>query len=140
MNPIQVDSTVNRENIFNFCDKLFEAEPSVFNQIINDLLKSDYPWTTELKKRLMLGHFNIIQININSVFNKTEHVLSNLDSTRCDVLVLNESKLDEDTPDKVFSHENYNNLRRNRNRFGCGLMVYVKKCYKIVQSKNCMDF
>ena len=54
MDPIQEDSTVNGEQIFNFCDKLFEAKPPVFNPIINDLLKSDYLWTTELKKDLFL--------------------------------------------------------------------------------------
>ena len=66
-----------------------------------------------------------------SIFNKFEHVLNLLDSQQLDLISLSEVKLDENVPDKLCQHKDYNLKRHDRSIHGGGLLVYVRKCYKI---------
>ncbi|CAF0978542.1 unnamed protein product [Brachionus calyciflorus] len=45
-----------------------------------------------------------------------------LNSGICDVLCLNEAKLDDQVPSSMFNHHNYNMYRRDRNRNGGGIL------------------
>jgi hypothetical protein len=63
-----------------------------------------------------------------------------LNSGICDILFLNEIKLDDSNPDKLFEHDAYNMLRRNRNKAGGGIMVYVKKQYKLIDFSLSSEF
>ena len=47
------------------------------------------------------------------------------------MVIFQESKLGEETPDQSFDYPNYNMIRRDRVASGGGLMVFIKKCYGI---------
>jgi exonuclease III len=81
-----------------------------------------------------------MHLNINSVFNKFEHVFSILNSLDFDIIALNEIKLDDSVPSKLYEHEKYNLIRRDRNSSGGGIMVYIKKCYSILDYESSTDY
>jgi len=61
-----------------------------------------------------------------SIFNNFEHVLHFLDSQQLDIISVSEVKLDENVPDKLCQHPDYNLKRRDRNINGGRLLVYVR--------------
>ena len=71
--------------------------------------------------------FKILHLNINSIFNKFEHILNILDSEKLDIISLNEVKLDENVPNKLYEHPAYTLKRRARNIHGGGIMIYIRK-------------
>lgn len=95
---------------------------------------------TEIKGSMNIGSFHILHLNINSIFNKFEHIFSILDLANIDVIALNEIKLDESIPDKTFMHQKYNLLRKDRSARGGGLMIYIKKCYEVMDLNMSEDF
>lgn len=70
-------------------------------------------------------------ININSLLNKTNEIWFMLDKQLLDILVINETKLNNLVDDSLFIHIHYHMIRRDRNDDdGCrggGVMVFVKK-------------
>ena len=82
----------------------------------------------DLKDSINLGSFHIIHLNINSIFNKFEHIFDILDKTDADILALKEIKLDNSIPNNPFIDVN---KRKNRSRRSDWIMVYVKKCYRL---------
>ena len=56
-----------------------------------------------------------------------------------DIIVLNETKINEEIPDSFFSNRRYNTIRRDRNTEGGGVLVFCRKEYKILKSENSMD-
>jgi hypothetical protein len=54
-----------------------------------------------------------------------------LNELNFDVIALNEVKLDNTIPDKLYQHPKYNLKRRDRDSHGGGIMIYVKKYYKM---------
>jgi exonuclease III len=81
-----------------------------------------------------------LHLNVNSIFNKFEHIFSILDTQNIDILALSEAKLDENVPDKLYLHPNYTLKRRDRNIYGGGIMIYIKNCYKIVLFASNTDY
>ena len=84
---------------------------------------------TELKtfrfknpKNLIMGH-----LNINSLRNKFESIKPII-SPNLDIFLVSETKLDESFPNNQFSISGYRMFRQDRNCFGGGLSIYVKKC------------
>ena len=121
-------------DIFKISSDLFN-EPYVFNQsdlTINSTFNEDFSIVSSINDIKNEGQFTILHLNINSIFNKFEHVNNILNSGICDILFLNEIKLDDSNPDKLYEHDAYSMLRRNRNKAGGGIMVYVKKQYKLI--------
>ena len=65
-------------------------------------------------------------ININSLRNKFEEV-TNLLSGKLDIMGISETKLDDSFPTNQFIINDFPDpYRFDRNRFGGGLMVYIK--------------
>jgi hypothetical protein len=75
------------------------------------------------------NNFKILHININSIFNKLQHIMSILDNLEYDIISLNEVKTDDNTTNNFLSHPKYNIIRRDRSRNGGGIIVYIKNIY-----------
>ena len=72
-------------------------------------------------KNLIIGH-----LNINSIRNKfldfKELILSDTD-----ICLISETKLDDSFPDQQFHVNGYKMFRKDRNKFGGGLILFVKE-------------
>jgi hypothetical protein len=67
-------------------------------------------------KSLMCGY-----LNINSIRNKHEYIRNLVD-----ILFLSETKIDASFPDAQFSIDNFTMWRADRDKFGGGVMVYIR--------------
>ena len=72
-------------------------------------------------QKIILGH-----LNINSLRNKFESIADVIQGT-FDIFLLSETKIDESFPDKQFRLNNYKIFRKDRNRYGGGIMFYVNE-------------
>jgi len=129
---------------FSFSDDYFN-EPVKFddsNISINAAFMDDVDnsWLNSIETLEEKGKFTILHLNLNSVFNKIAHVFNILDMGKCDIIMLNEVKLDSNMPSKMFLHNDYDLIRRDRTASGGGIMIYVKKCYKIIEQVASTDF
>ena len=95
------DSVLNKINYNDLNESLF-VEKVVADYSLSD----DSDMLIKLKASMNIGSFHIIHLNINSIFNKFEHIFDILDKTDVDILALNEIKLDDTIPNKQFIHEN----------------------------------
>ena len=80
--------------------------------------------------------FKFIHLNVNSLFNKKDHIIDIADTKEFDLIFLNETKLDHHVPQSFMTHANYNILRRDRNGRGGGIMVLCKREYNIISSST----
>ena len=68
----------------------------------------------------------IAQININSIRNKFETLVS-LVTSDIDILMISETKIDESFPLSQFMIDGFSMpYRRDRNAHGCGILVYFR--------------
>ena len=74
-------------------------------------------------------NFTLIHLNINSIFNKTDELDSIL-NLGYDMILLNETKLDQTVPQCFYVNSIYNMIRLDRNRNGGGVAIFIKKDYK----------
>ena len=83
-------------------------------------------------KNVFLGH-----LNINSIKNKFESVWELIKDT-FDIFLLSESKLDSSFPDDQFSIPGYRIVRKDRDRNGGGLLLYINEDipFKITQNSS----
>ena len=83
-------------------------------------------------KIIFLGH-----LNINSIKNKFESVWELIKDT-FDIFLLSESKLDSSFPDDQFSIPGYRIVRKDRDRNGGGLLLYINEDipFKIIQNSS----
>ena len=83
-------------------------------------------------KNVFLGH-----LNINSIKNKFESVWELIKDT-FDIFLLSESKLDSSFPDDQFSIPGYRIVRKDRDRNGGGLLLYINEDipFKIIQNSS----
>ena len=84
---------------------------------------------TELKNIRIKNMKNVIigQLNINSLRNKFE-LLAEVIKGNLDILIITETKLDHTFPEKQFLIPGYRKpYRRDRNRYGGGVMIYVRE-------------
>ena len=127
-------------NDFNFSDDYFTNELN--NKLDDSVLESNSDSWLGLLDKHCHNHqgFKIIHLNVNSIFNKFEHIFTILDSLNFDIIALNEVKLDDSVPDKLYQHGAYNLKRRDRNSYGGGIMIYIKKCYKLINFSSSADF
>ncbi len=77
------------------------------------------------------GKFSILHLNINSFHMKVDEIQMILDKKLFDIIMLNESKLDETIPTKFTDHINYISLRRDRTRNGGGILIFIRSEYKL---------
>ena len=71
--------------------------------------------------RLLVGH-----LNINSIRNKFEP-LKHIIKGNMDIMVVTETKIDDSFPKQEFEIEGYTSFRRDRNKYGGGILVYVRE-------------
>jgi len=84
--------------------------------------------------------FKLIHLNVNSLFNKKQHIIDIADKGEFDLILLNETKLDAHVPHNFLEHAHYTILRRDRNGRGGGIMVLVKREYNIISSSNDQNY
>ena len=142
-----IETTEDRNsntNIIHVDDKLFNFSEEFFDQTdlkLNETIDSNYDtWLNHVVDESEDKCFKIIHLNINSVFNKFEHIFTMLNNLNFDIIALNEIKLDDSVPDKLYEHSDYNVKRRNRNSNGGGIMVFIKKCYKLIDYSSSTDY
>jgi len=87
--------------------------------------------------KLNSNDFQILHININSLFNNKIYEIDEILKTKqFDMLLINETRLDENVPNSFYSNINYSILRRDRlDNGGGGVMVFIKKQYNILEVK-----
>jgi hypothetical protein len=72
-------------------------------------------------KSLMCGY-----LSINSIRNKHEYIRDILQRNLVDILFLSETKIDASFPDAQFLIDNFTMWRADSNKFGRGVMVYIR--------------
>jgi hypothetical protein len=126
--------------------ELFPFEGDFFSTNFNEDVFIDYNnarrenYFSELTSSCQDGKFSTLLLNINSIYNKVSEVHIILELDTFDVIVINESKLDDLVPSKSLCNKHYSIMRRDRNRYGGGVLVYVKKTYKLVSEQYSPDF
>ena len=70
---------------------------------------------------------NIMHLNICSLYRCIDEIRTFFEQSQYDVLSFSETMLDETIPDACISINNYAMVRKDRNRNGGGIIVYVKK-------------
>jgi hypothetical protein len=130
------DDYNNDDPIFDFSDNYFRDDLNL--DVSVDIISEGW---LELLNKYVESHngFKVLHLNDNSFFNKFEHILNILDSGKLDIIALNEVKLDENVPNKLYEHPGYTMKRRDRNMHVGGFMVYIRKCYKIMQFSSSSD-
>ena len=63
----------------------------------------------------------LCHLNVNSLRDKFESIADVIQGT-FDIFLLSETKIDESFPDKQFRLNNYITFRKDRNRYGVGIM------------------
>ena len=79
-------------------------------------------------KMQRLEHFNFLivgHLNINSIRNKFEMIAETI--TNFEIFLISESKIDSTFPNMQFKINGHKLFRRDRNRFGGGLMLYLNE-------------
>ena len=103
------DSSLNTDND----NTSFDSNENAFDLIKQNRLKN--------KDKVILAH-----LNINSIRNKFT-CLKELVSDNIDVLVIQETKLDETFPERAFMIPGYKKpFRKDRNSHGGGIMVFIR--------------
>ena len=68
----------------------------------------------------------LCHLNINSLRNKVESIADVIQGTS-GIFLLSETKIDESFSDKQFRLHNYKLFRKDRNRYGGGIVFYVNE-------------
>ena len=94
----------------------------------NDLANLSSNSITSIKKlkvsnpnKVFLGH-----LNVNSIRNKTES-LADLIHVTFDIFLISETKIDNSFPDQQFDINGYRMFRKDRDKFGGGILFYVNE-------------
>ena len=105
----------------------YENEERVSSSIYSNT-DSEFFWD-ELKA-LRLSNVDCIivaQINVNSITNKFDALMARIQN-KVDILLISETKLDENFPTRQFSIEGFTSpYRLDKNGFVGGLLVYVRE-------------
>ena len=80
--------------------------------------------------------FKIAGLNINSPLRHVDELRLMLPNSKIDVFVVNESKIDNSVTDNEISIPGYNMIRRDRNRFGGGVVVYIREVHSFYERKD----
>ncbi len=116
----QAFSSVNNKHSFSPSMKYFETDVS------------DY--MTKYK-----NNFSVGMLNINTIINKFHDIAFILNKQLLDILIINESKLNKNIDDSLFTTNHYDLIRRDRlTDGGGGVLIFIKK--NIVRSKTEINF
>ena len=89
-----------------------------------------------LHKIKNLRGFKIAGLNINSLLRHVDELRLMLPNSKIDVFAVNESKIDSSITDNEISIPGYNMIRRDRNRFGGGVVVYIREVHSFKERKD----
>ena len=94
---------------------------SVCDGSVVDYISHLKRYRTDNPKNCIIGH-----LNINSIRNKFEAVKCVLNDGLMDIFALSESKIDESFPNAQFIVNDFSLHKKDRNRFGGGLLLYMR--------------
>ena len=89
-----------------------------------------------LHKFKNLRGLKIASLNINSLLRHVDELRLMLSDSEIDVFDINESKIDNTVKDSEISIPGYNMIRRDRNRFGGGVVVYIREIHSFCERKD----
>ena len=118
---IDVNSIDDDREIF------IDENVSVYNNWENGL--------TEVFINKLTRGFRVIHLNINSVKAKLDEVESLCKLDMFDMILLQESKLDDSYPDELFNFFDYSVHRRDRVSNGGGILTLIKKRFNVISMK-----
>ena len=108
-----------------------EANSSINNRMPDSEGKKD----SCLHKIKKLRGLKIASLNINSLLRHVDELRLMLSDSEIDVFAINESKIDNSVKDSEISIPGYNMIRKDRNRFGGGVVVYIRETYSFNERK-----
>lgn len=129
--------TQNHVNILD--DNYFNQTQTSIDDSI-DIELDDYildaSWLNKLRNSVIKGKFNLLHLNINSFMNSVKHLNFEclINENLFDLICIQETKIGDDTSDYCLDYPNYNFTRRDRVKGSGGILIFVKKSYKIVDS------
>ena len=129
-------NNINMDNTFFFdinYDNLNETNLNTLkSKNVNTIV--DFSYYKYLKKFCNNSYISILHLNINSIFSKINEIDSIL-SLNYDIVMFNETKLDNVVPNSFYKNVNYNILRLDRNRHGGGILVFIRKEYTYINNR-----
>ena len=114
------ETSENRRTPVNFTPKHNISIKEPYTPQTHDPDKILQELRVKYTNNVVIGH-----LNINSLANKFD-ALSLIIKDKLDIFVICETKLDMSYPEKQFYLEGYRSYRLDRNKFGGGVMVYVR--------------
>ena len=79
--------------------------------------------------------FKIASLNINSLSRRGDELRLMLANSKIDVFAKNKSKMDSSVTDYEISIPGYNMIRKDRYRFGGGVVVYIREVHSFYERK-----
>jgi exonuclease III len=89
-----------------------------------------------LHKIKNLRGLKIASLNINSLLRHIDELRLMLSDSEIDVFAINESKIDNSVNDSEISIPGYDTIRRDCNRFGGGVVVYIREIHSFYERKD----
>ena len=117
----------------------FDSDAISFHDCLIDVPLNFINFLDEVDSFNKTKDFSILVLNVDHLNSKIDEIKEILNSGLFDIIILVETKLDEETPDEFFSNRRYNNIRRDRNANGGGLIVFCRKEYKILKQEISLD-
>ena len=97
-----------------------------FNNLPSDINQGNLKY-----EELNCRGLKITQLNVNSLIRHLDELKSLLFYNNIDIFAMNETKIDNSVSDHEIAIENYVTIRKDRNRQGGGVALYVHKSLKV---------
>ena len=78
----------------------------------------------------------ITSIHVNGLLKNIDELKLLVDEEDLDILAINETKLDNETSNEIISLDNFDLRRKDRNRHGGGVAIYIRDDIKYLQRYN----
>jgi exonuclease III len=124
-----IDFNLTNQNMDTVVDEII-SQSDVKIKPIKKKEKYKYLGMDQLSKLLTVNSKNgmsIAQINVRSIIPKIEEIRYILAKTELDILCINETWLDSSVHDFEIMVNDYNVIRKDRNRNGGGVCLYIKE-------------
>ena len=80
--------------------------------------------------------FRIASLNVNSLLKHIDEIRVILEKNPLDDLAINESKIDDSISDNEIKIPRYALCRKDRNRNGGGVVLYIRDCFSVIERKE----
>ena len=108
---------------------MLDINSEINSQSTCDKSPSNYDPLSNIKA---LKGFKIAALNIASLISHIDELKMVMSSQTLDILAINETRLDSTIADKDISIIGYNVVRKDRNRHGGGVLLYVKETWNFL--------